>query len=123
MKFVILIHHNPKARQMWAELSRAERSEGLAAYAALIEDLEASGEMIVSEALADPSLARRVRVKDGETITSDGPFAEVKEHLAGFFLIECDSIDRAVEYAARIPEAAHMDVEVRPVLDAISVDM
>jgi hypothetical protein len=123
MKFVILIHHNPKAREIWAQLSRAERDEGLAAYAALVEDLEASGEMIVSEALADPSLARRVRVRDGETITSDGPYAEVKEHLAGFFLIECDSIDRAVAYAARIPEAAHMEVEVRPVLDSINVDM
>ena len=123
MKFVILIHHNPKAREIWAQLSREERGEGLAAYVALVEDLEASGEMIVSEALADPSLARRVRVRDGETITSDGPYAEVKEHLAGFFLIDCDSIDRAVAYAARIPEATHMEVEVRPVLDSISVDM
>lgn len=123
MKYVILIHHNPQVRQLWAQLSTAERSEGLAAYAALADDLEASGEMIVSEALADPSTSKRVRVRDGETITTDGPFAELKEHLAGFFLIDCDSMETAIAYAARIPEAAHTEIEVRPVLDGISVDM
>src|SRR5256885_8123645 len=80
-----------------------QRAEGLAVYAALTENLAASGELIVSEALADPSMAKWVSVGDGEVITSDGPFAEVKEHLADFYLIECDSIDRAVQYAARIP--------------------
>ncbi len=123
MKYVILIRHNPKAREIWASMSAEQRAEGLAVYAALTEDLVASGELIVSEALADPSMAKRVSVRDGEVIASDGPFAEVKEHLAGFYLIECDSIDRAVHYAARIPEAAYVEVEVRPVLDHISVDM
>jgi hypothetical protein len=64
-----------------------------------------------------------VSVRDGEVIASDGPYAEVKEHLAGFYLIECDSIDRAVQYAARVPEADFVEIEVRPVLDNISVDM
>jgi hypothetical protein len=123
MKYVILIRHNPKAREVWASMPAEQRAEGLSVYAALTEDLAASGELIVSEALADPSTAKRVRVRDGDVIASDGPFVEVKEHLAGFYLIECDSIDRAIEYAARIPEAAYVDVEVRPVLDHISVDM
>jgi hypothetical protein len=123
MKYVILIRHNPKAREIWASMSTQERAEGLAVYAALNEDLAASGELIVAEALADPSMAKRVRVRDGEVIASDGPFAEVKEQLAGFYLIECDGIDKAVRYAARIPEAAYLEVEVRPVLDHISVDM
>ena len=123
MKYVILIRHNPKAREVWASMPTEQRSEGLAVYAALTEDLVASGELIVSEALADPSMAMRVSVRDGEVIASDGPYAEVKEHLAGFYLIECDSIERAIQYAARIPEAAYVDVEVRPVLDYISVDM
>jgi hypothetical protein len=123
MKYVILIRHNPQAREVWASMPAEQRAEGLSVYAALTEDLAASGELIVSEALADPSTAKRVRVRDGEVIASDGPFVEVKEHLAGFYLIECDSIDRAIEYAARIPEAAYVDVEVRPVLDHISVDM
>jgi hypothetical protein len=123
MRFVILIWHNPGARELWRQLSVDQREAGLSAYAALNEDLEAAGEMVVSAALADPSLAKRVMVRDGETVATDGPFAEVKEHLAGFYLIECDGIDTAVEYAARIPEAAHMAVEVRPVLDRISADM
>lgn len=123
MRYVILIRHNPKAREIWASMPVSQRAEGLSAYAALDEDLAASGELIVSEALADPATAKLVRVRDGEVIASDGPFAEVKEHLAGFYLIECDSIERAVQYAARIPEAAHLEVEVRPVLQHISVDM
>ena len=124
MRFVILIWHNPGARELWRQLSTEEREAGLSAYAALSEDLEASGEMVMTAALADPSLAKRVIVRDGETIATDGPFAEVKEHLAGFYLIECDTVERAVAYAARIPEAAAgMAVEVRPVLERISVDM
>jgi hypothetical protein len=123
MKYVILIRHNPKAREIWANTPVEQRAEGLAVYEALNEDLMASGELIVTEALADPSTAKWVSVRDGEVIASDGPFAEVKEHLAGFFLIECDSIERAVQYAARIPEAGVVEVEVRPVLDHISVDM
>jgi hypothetical protein len=117
VKYVILIYSNPTSREIWARLPEDQRAEGWRAYAALNEDLTASGELVVSEALADPSLTTRVTVREGTTITSDGPFAEAKEHLAGFFLIECDSLERAVAYAARVPEAAHIEVEVRPVLD------
>jgi hypothetical protein len=123
MKYVILIWHNPLARELWRDLTAAQRSAGFAAYGALVEDLQTAGELVVSEALADPALAKRVMVRDGEIISTDGPFAEVKEHLAGFFLVECDSIEQAVAYAARIPEAAHMPMEVRPVLDRLSLDM
>ncbi len=123
VKYLILIHHNPATRKLWEGLSPAQRAEGLRAYAALNEDLSASGEMIVSEALADPSLAKRVSVSEGRTMTTDGPFAEVKEHLAGFFLIECESIERAIEHAARVPEAAFGLVEVRPVMDLSGFEM
>lgn len=123
MKYVILIRHNLKALEFWAGMPAEQRAEGLAAYAALTEDLAASGELIVTEALAHPSTAKLVSVRDGEVIASDGPYAEVKEHLAGFYLIECDRIDRAIEVAARIPEADFVEIEVRPVLDHISVDM
>jgi hypothetical protein len=117
MKYVILIHSNPMSREAWEGFSDAERAEGFAVYAKLNEDLAASGELIVTEALADPSLAKRVMVREGQTMTTDGPFAEVKEHLAGFYLIECDSIDRAIEHAARIPEVELGLVEVRPVMN------
>jgi hypothetical protein len=116
MKYLILIYGNPESRKIWEGLSAAQRAEGLDVYRALNDDLEASGEMIVSEALADPSLTKRVRVHEGRTMTTDGPFAEVKELLAGFYLVECESVERAVELAARIPEAAFGLVEVRPVM-------
>jgi hypothetical protein len=77
----------------------------------------------VSEGLADPSLAKRVSVRDGRTMISDGPFAEVKEHLAGFYLIEVDTMERAVELAARVPDAAWGEVEVRPVLDMSALEL
>jgi hypothetical protein len=123
MKYLILIHHNPMSQEIWEGMSDAERAKGFREYAALNEDLTASGELIVTQALADPSLAKRVTVREGQTMTTDGPFAEVKEHLAGFYLIECDSIDRAVEHAARIPEAALGLVEVRPVMTYSELEM
>jgi hypothetical protein len=122
VKYLILIYSNPKSREIWEGFSEAERAEGFQAYAALNEDLTASGELIVSEALADASLAKRVTVREGQTMTTDGPFAEVKEQLAGFFLIECEGVDRAIEIAARVPEAAHIEIEVWPVLDRSGMD-
>ncbi|HEX8051365.1 MAG TPA: YciI family protein [Thermoleophilaceae bacterium] len=123
MKYLILIHHNQRSREAWEAYTEAERAAGIRAHVALVEDLAESGEMVMSEALADPSHARRVHVRDGKTTTSDGPFAEVKEHLAGFYLVECETIDRAIEHAARIPEAAFGNVEVRPVLSRNGVEM
>jgi hypothetical protein len=115
VKYMVLIHSNPASREVWEGFSDAERAEGLGVYAALDEELAASGELIVSEALADPSRSKVVSVREGRTIATDGPFAEAKEHLAGFYLLECGSLDRALAVAARIPEAALGLVEVRPV--------
>lgn len=117
MKYLILIYHNPKARQIWEGFSDAERGDALRGVATFNDDLAASGEMIVTEALADPSQGKRVSVREGRTTTTDGPFAEAKEHLAGFYLIECESMERAVELAARVPEATLGLVEIRPVLN------
>ena len=116
MKYLILIYSNPASREIWEGFSDDQRAEGYRYYAALTEELAASGELIVSEALADPSLAKRVSVRDGQTLTSDGPFAETKELLGGFFLLDCESVERAVEIAARVPEAELGLVEVRPIL-------
>ena len=116
MKFAILIYHNPQSREIWDRLTPEQRAEGLRGYAGLDDELAASGEMIVSQALADPSHGTRVSVSSSLVVTSDGPFAEAKEHLAGFYLVDCDGIERAVALAARIPEAAHGLVEVRPTL-------
>jgi hypothetical protein len=116
VKYLILIYSNPASREIWEGFSDDQRAEGYRYYAALTEELAAAGELIVSEALADPSLTTRVTVRDGQTLTSDGPFAETKELLGGFFLLECESHERAVEVAARVPEAELGLVEVRPVL-------
>jgi len=116
VKYLILIYSNPASREIWEGFSDDQRAEGYRYYAALTEELAAAGELIVSEALADPSLTTRVTVRDGQTLTSDGPFAETKELLGGFFLLECESHERAVEIAARVPEAELGLVEVRPVL-------
>jgi len=123
VKYLILIHTNPASLKVWEGLSDAQRVEFGRSHLALSDDLAASGELVVSEGLADPSLAKRVSVRGGRTMTTDGPFAEVKEHLAGFYLIECESIDRAIEHAARVPDAAYGEVEVRPVLDLRGLEL
>ncbi len=111
MKYLILIHTNPASLEVWDRLSDAQRMEFGRGHMALSAALAESGELIASEGLADPSLATYVSVREGQTMTSDGPFAEVKEHLAGFYLIECDSIERAIEHAAKAPDAAYSYVE------------
>ena len=116
MKYLILIYSNPASREIWEGFTDDQRAEGFRYYAALADELAASGELIATEALADASSTRRVAVRDGQTLTSDGPFAEAKEQLAGFFLLDCQSAERAVEIAARVPEAELGLVEVRPVL-------
>jgi hypothetical protein len=123
VKYLVLIWSNPASRAIWEGFSDEQRAEGFRYYAALTEELAASGELIVSEALADASLTRRVSVRDGQTLTSDGPFAEAKELLAGFFLLEVSSEQRAVEIAARVPEAELGLVEVRPVLQLGGTEM
>jgi hypothetical protein len=123
VKYLVLIYSNPASRAIWDGFSDEQRAEGFRYYAALTEELASSGELIVSEALADASLTRRVSVGDGQTLTSDGPFAEAKELLAGFFLLDCASEERAVEIAARVPEAELGLVEVRPILQLGGLEM
>ena len=119
MKYVILIYSNPESREIWANIPAEERRTGLEAYETLNAELEASGELIVTEALAEPSSAKRVSVSEGRTVTSDGPFPEAKELLGGFYLIDCDSEERAAEIAARVPEAQLGLVELRPVMGSL----
>lgn len=117
MKYVILIHHNQLSQGVWEKMPDDARLAGLAVYRALNEELAASGEAIVHEALAQPETAKRVTVRDDGVFSTDGPFAEVKEHLAGFYFVDVADEARALEIAARIPEARFGLVEVRPVMD------
>lgn len=120
---MIMILTNPESRAIWESMSDAEHAAGYGAHMQLRDSMIAAGELVLAEALDGPETARRVRVRDGRVVTTDGPFAEVKEHLAGFYLVECDSMDKAVEYAVRVPDAEAADVEVRPVLDLRGTEM
>lgn len=120
MRYLILINQNPHAFDGMTD-------EQLHAFGRrhveLRDELLDSGELLAGEGLANSSRAHTVRVRDGETLTSDGPFAELKEHLAGFYLVEVGSFERAVEIAARIPDAEVAEVELRPVLDLRALDL
>ena len=123
MKYMILIQSNPHFHERWEKLSDTEREEFGKRHYALSDELADSGELVIAEAISDPSLAKRVTVRDGQTMTTDGPFAEVKEHLAGFYLVDCDTEERALAIAAQVPDAVWGLVEVRPVLRRNGEDM
>jgi hypothetical protein len=123
VKYLIMIYTNPATREIWDGFSESEKAQGYREHQAFADDIAASGELVMSQALADPSLGKRVVVRDGQTLTTDGPYAEAKELLAGFYLVDCDSMERAVEHAARIPEVEYDVVEVRPVLDLGGLEM
>jgi hypothetical protein len=99
-------------------LSDEEQQEVMAAYTAFGEAGGKAGVLTgVGEALQPTSTATTVRVRDGETVTTDGPFAETKEQLGGFYLFECDNLDQAIEWAAKIPAAKDGSIEVRPIME------
>lgn len=95
-----------------------ERGAGAAVlekYMTFAQDARAAGVNLGGNELAPVASATTVRIRDGEALVTDGPYAEAKEHLGGYFVLECASFDEAVEWAARIPGAEHGAVEVRPV--------
>jgi hypothetical protein len=120
MKYLIMIYSSPAT---WNALSEEERDRVVREHGALIEELIETGEWLGGNPLDDPAKAVAVRVRDGVRHVTDGPYAEVKEHLAGYDLIECDSLERAVEIAGRLPEAAVCGVEVRPIMDLGGLEM
>lgn len=117
MKYLIQIYSNPESRAVWEGFNPEQQAEGYDYYYRISQELADSGELIATEALADRSLAKRVTRTDDGVVASDGPFAETKELLAGFYLVDCDSEERAIEIAARFPEAEFGLIEVRPTLD------
>lgn len=120
VKYMLLIYSNPES---WASLS-AEQRDGLTrAHADLYKELDEQGLLVAGAGLADPITTRTVTIRDGVTAATDGPYAETKEHLAGFYLVECDDIDQAIGYAARMPDAEYVAVEVRPVMDSSGLEM
>ncbi|HEX8079880.1 MAG TPA: YciI family protein [Jatrophihabitans sp.] len=122
MRYLVMIRSNPNFQQLWETWPDDKRMEFGRNHMALSQSLHESGELIAAEGLADPSESTVVAMRDGVAVTIDGPYAEVKEHLVGFLLIECDDRERAVQIAAQVPDAQYGEVEIRPVMDLKSID-
>jgi hypothetical protein len=100
-----------------SRVSPEEMAAEMPKWNAYTEGLKDSGLFVSGEALHGAEAATTVRVRDGETQITDGPFAEVKEHLGGFYLIDVPDLDTALEHAARVPNVHYGSIEVRPVVD------
>lgn len=98
----------------WEELTRADQIRWLGAYKAYMEAMTQAGVLKGSGGLLQASSATTVRVRDGKTALQDGPYADTKEQLGGYHIIEVDDLDAAIAWAARSPTALHGTVEVRP---------
>jgi hypothetical protein len=112
MTYMLLIY-GPHADH---EPTPAEFEGMIKSYEAYTEQVRKSGAYVDASPLAPPSSATTVRVRDGAKLITDGPFAETKEWLAGYYMVECDSLDKAMELAAACPGAAWGSVEIRPVM-------
>ena len=113
MEYMLLIYDD-EARRVSA--SEDDKQAMYAAYGAYTRSIRESGNLLGGNALLPGSATTTVRVRSDETLVTDGPFAETKEQLGGYYLVDVGSIDEALEWAAKIPGAWHGSVEVRPVM-------
>ncbi len=113
MKYMLLIYTNETAE---SQASEAEQEQVMGEYYAFTNEVRERGMYAAGEALHPTSTATTVRVRDGRTLTTDGPFAETKEQLGGFYLLDCKDLDEAIATAAKIPGARYGCIEVRPVV-------
>jgi|SRR5262245_24087548 len=111
MKYMLLIYLNEKG------LSEIERQDCYVESTQLAQQLHSSGKYVAANPLHPTSMATSVRVRDGKRLVTDGPFAETREQLGGYFLIEGKDLDEAISVAARIPMARKGTVEIRPVIE------
>jgi hypothetical protein len=114
MKYLCTIYGD---ESQWTSATPEQISQVLEAYGAFGEEAGQAGVILAGEGLELTSSATTVRVRDGERMLTDGPFAETKEQLGGFYLLECNSLDEAIEWASKIPGASSGSVEVRPVMN------
>jgi len=115
MKYMLLICDDEKA---WGSLSEDERQKIYGEYRQLIGELKANGQYEAGSQLHPSSAATSVRIRDGRRLVTDGPFAETREQIGGYFLIEAKNLDEAIAIAARIPSARVGTIEVRPLVEA-----
>lgn len=112
MQYMLLLYSDENG---WNSLSPAEQQAGVAQYTAYGEALRKAGAYVSSDRLRDTTDATTVTVANGKTQVMDGPFADTKEQLGGYYIIEAKNLDEAISWAARCPGASHGHVEVRPV--------
>ena len=113
MRYLLLIYTEEPTEMPPQDVIAAQT----AAYDAFSNEVRDRGLLEAGEALHPTTSATTVRVRDGQTVTTDGPFAETKEALGGFYLINAKDLDVAIELAAKIPGAVHGSIEIRPILD------
>jgi hypothetical protein len=113
MQYMLLIYDQ---ESVWESMPEAERNGVFQEYFQYTEDLKSSGKYVAGDALQPIATAKSVRIRDGETSTTDGPFAETKEVLGGYYLIDVDSDGEAEEWAAKIPSARYGTIEIRPIV-------
>jgi hypothetical protein len=113
MQYLLLIYSD---ESQYGQMTEAQMAEVTNAYHAYSKALQDAGAFKAGDALQPTTTATTVRVRGGETMTTDGPFAETTEQLGGYYLIECDNLDEALGWAAKLPGAQHGSVEVRPIV-------
>ena len=113
MKYLLLIYGNEAD---WSSMSEEEQGKNYQEYMDYTQDIYKKGQYVAGEALQPVATATTVRVKNGKTITTDGPFAETREQLGGFYMVEAKDLDEAIHLAARIPGSRHGSIEVRPIM-------
>ena len=114
MRYLCLIYFD---EQSVANMSEEEMGVIMEAYGKYTEELQGAGAMLAGEALQPTATATTVQVRNGRTLTTDGPFAETKEQLGGFYMIEARDLDEAIAWAAKIPGATDGSIEVRPIME------
>jgi hypothetical protein len=114
MKYLLTIYTDESG---FADVTPDDVRQVMAAYEAFGREVTEAGAMLGGEGLQPSSTATTVQVRDGETITSDGPYADTREQLGGYYLLDCRDLDEAIRWAAKIPGAQNGTIEVRPVMD------
>jgi hypothetical protein len=120
MKYMAIIYGN---QELWQSFTGEQAAEAIAAQDVFNKRYAESGELLGAYGLGDELTAKTVRVRDGATAVTDGPYIEAKEFVSSFCLLDCDSEQRALELAAEMPFAAHNAVEVWPVLHEAGLEM
>lgn len=114
MQYMLLIYGDEK---LWADMSESELANTMQAYTAYSKELAASGALRGGSELAPISTAKTVRVRNGKAVVTDGPFAETKEQLGGYYLIDVQNMADAIKWAEKIPSALVGSIEIRPQTD------